>query len=244
MDEFHGVVPKSSSKIIGKVSLVLPIGSTFYGSVDGGLQWPLVQEWAFEHSRPVLLGLPESEIIQNDYQAGWRQRFSDVLSTNLAWFRKNRREFPVWLDSDNDGLFARLELPESKQEGFTAQVEIHFSRTLSQVFRYTYQESYAAGRLMLPNIPMHTGESELRLTFSRLHFTLMYHYLGERYSDPLETAPDLDAAHLLGLDADYQITENFNIYLTLENMLGYTWEEWKGYPGRTFNILAGVRLGF
>ncbi|MCD4814323.1 TonB-dependent receptor [bacterium] len=244
MDEFHGVNPKNSSKLVGKASLVLPIGATLYALADGGLQWPLVQEWAFEHPRQALFSLPEAEHVQNDYQVGWRQRFGDLLSTNVAWFRKNSTAFPVWLDGDGDGLFARLELSDGKQEGLMAQMELHYSRTLSQVFRYTYRESDVAGGLLMPNTPRHEGQSELRLTYSELHFTLMYHYLGERYGDPSETQPALGAAHLLGLDADYQLLDYLDVYLKMENMLGYTWEEWKGYSGRTFSFMCGVRIGF
>jgi len=244
LDEFHGIKDKNSSEIIGQASLVLPTGTIFYGNMNAGLEWQLVSEWSFDHPRQSIFWLPEPETVLKSYRVGWRQRFSEQVSTNVAWFRREMRDVPVWLDGDGDGLFTLINLSEGSIEGTQLEIEIQYTKHLFQILRYVYHEVAAGPVLKLPNIPRHEVKSEFRLELAGTSIAFYYHYLGERYGDSAEVFPSLKPAHLLGTDCDIKLSSYFNIFVRLDNMLGFTWDEWQGYAGRNFNALAGARITF
>jgi len=96
----------------------------------------------------------------------------------------------------------------------------------------------------LPNVPVHEGHTELKLTLPGVESSLSYRFLSERFSDPGDQAPSMGAAHLLGARVDVEVSSGWNIYLRLENILGQAWKEWKGYPSSGVTAVAGVRASF
>ncbi len=244
VDQFSGVVNKNTADIIGQASLALPTGTMIYGRLDAGLDWELVSEWSYTHPRQAVFGLPRPERVVNRTKAGWRQRFGNRISSNIVWFREDIEDIMIWLDGNSDGLFTLLNLSIGKIEGASVELEVQYSQQLSHTFKYIYRQATYAEILPLPNIPEHEGKMEFRAAFSDADVTLTYRYLGARYGDPAERVPSLEPAHLVGLDCDFQVLTYLNIYIALENVLGFTWDEWLGYPGRTFNALVGARVSF
>jgi outer membrane cobalamin receptor len=68
--------------------------------------------------------------------------------------------------------------------------------------------------------------------------------LGARFAVPEEGSAVLAPLHQLGVRADYELVPGWNLYARLDNLLSSTWEEWAGYPQRTFSALAGLRVTF
>jgi TonB-dependent receptor-like protein len=244
IDEFSGVENKNTSDVVGQASLVLPFGTVLYGQMDAGLDWDLVSEWSYEHPRQAVFGLPRPERVIGKIKAGWRQRFGDQISSNVVWFQEDIEDIAVWLDGNRDGLFTLVNLSQGKIDGSEVELEIQYSRQFSQIVKYTYRQASYAEILFLPNIPEHEANVELRVALSAATVSLRYRYLGQRYGDPAEKTPSLAAAHLAYLDCDFKVLSYLNVFIKLENILGVSWDKWLGYPGRTFNGLAGARISF
>lgn len=244
----------SASNIISQASLLLPFGATLYGSALPGLNWELVSEWIFKNPRPewdtqpLFSGigriLPWPEKVTASYQAGWRQRYNDFISSDVSWFLRRAQNTPAWLDPDRNGLFAYTNLAESLVTGVQAELEIRYSQRVRQTAAYLHRRADAGSGLHLPYVPAQEFKTEISVETAPVTTTLTYRYLGQRFGDPSPEVPALEAAHLAGVKVDAELNKNLGLYLKLENLLGYTWDEWLGYPGRGFAALLGARVQF
>jgi hypothetical protein len=242
-NDFTGPVSRTTANVVGQISVLLPTGSVLYGSGDAGLEWALVSEWMFQHPRPSLFWNPEPENVLGNFRLGWRQRWSEQISMDLAGFRREAEQTPVWMDEDRNGLFTLVNLPHTLVTGAVLEVEISYTEQLTQSVSYTYRQADAGG-LRYPYLPQHEGETEVRWSSGGVSLELRYRYLGVRAAVPSEPDPSLGAAHLLESHADFPLLKNLDGFLDLKNMLNYAWEEWQGYPGRGFSVLGGLRLHF
>ncbi len=242
MDDFRGPASYSTADVVGQASLQLPTGTVIYGAIDAGLEWQLVSEWAFQHPRQELFWLPEPERLLGHYRVGWRQRFGENLSLHALGFRRDARRTPAWVDPEANLLFTLVNLPETRVDGGRLEAEIRYLPGLSQTLAYTYRQAEAGPDRKIPNLPQHAFKTELGLEGTGFSVSVVYRYLGARYGDPAEIEPGLPAAHLLGARGDAQLAPWLDIFLSLDNILNYTWYEWRGYKGRALSILAGLRL--
>jgi hypothetical protein len=241
ISDLQGIELKNTSHLAGQVSLILPGGPILYTSWDGGLNWMPVPEWAFQHPRQSVGWLPGTEEILGEYRAGYRQRFGDDISADLSAYWKTAQDTPIWVDGDRDGLFSLINLPSTSEVGGEAGIEIRYSRAFSHTFTYVFREAQA-GSLQIPNLPAHEITSDLRCEHAGWDINLIYHFLGERYGDPVEDSPGLAGAHLLEVKTDLEINSGLSIFVNFNNILGYTWEKWIGYPERGFSVMGGIRV--
>lgn len=242
LDDYSGVNAQSTAHVQARVSGILPTGSVLYAETHPGLRWRPVSDWAYEQPHPVVGLLPGPEEVNSDWHAGWRQNWVGVVSSDVAWFRQDAHATPVWMDANRDGLFEYVNLDTTRAQGVQAGLEVRYSGTLSQNANYTYRLADAGAEAHVPYVPQREFSTELRWSRTPWEISVGYHYLGERFSLPGSDAATLTPAHLLGSKADYEITRGWNVFARLDNMLGSTWEEWSGYPARTFAVLAGMRL--
>ncbi len=241
VDDLQGIENKNTAHLVGQVSLVLSGGPIFYASWDGGLNWMAIPEWVFQHPRQSVGWLPSTEEILGEHRIGYRQRFGDDVSADLSAFWKTSRDTPIWVDRDKDGLFALINLPSTQVLGGEAGIKVRYSREFSHTLTYIFRAAQADS-LQIPNLPVHEITSDLKCEISGWDINLIYHFLGERYSDPTEDSPGLAGAHLLEVKTDLEINSGLSIFVNLNNILGYTWEKWTGYPERGFSVMGGIRV--
>lgn len=241
VDDLQGIEDKNTAHLAGQISLILSGGPIFYTSWDGGINWMAVPEWAFQHPRQSVGWLPGTEEILGEYRAGYRQRFGDDVSADLSAFWKTARNTPIWVDGDKDGLFSLINLPSTSVACGEAGIAIRYNRIFSHTLTYIFREAQA-DTLQIPNIPAHEITSDFRCEISGWDINLIYHFLGERYGDPAEDSPGLAGAHLLEVKTDLELNSKLSIFVNLNNILGYTWEKWIGYPERGFSVLGGLRV--
>jgi hypothetical protein len=223
VDDFQGITDKSTSSVLGRLSLALPTESTVYASLDGGLNWEPSSEWVFNQPRQSVTWLPKAEEIKSNFKAGLRQRLGEAVSLDAAWFRRDAAETPVWVDGNKDGLFNLINLPRTRQQGWEAEMEINYSQRISQKISYIYRSIESIDGLVQPNLPLQEAKTELRIEFPGVMTSLGYRYLGERYGDPSETKPSLVPAHLVSALMDIKLASNWNIYAKLDNLLNTSW---------------------
>jgi hypothetical protein len=242
LDDYSGVNDQSAAHVQASTSVILPGGAVLYAETHPGLRWRPASDWAYEQPHPEVGFLPAPESLDSDWHAGWRQNWVGIISTDLAWFQQTGHAMPVWIDANRDGLFEYVNLDTTHVQGAQAGMEIRYTAVLSQSVQGIYRVSDAGGDTHVPYLPGREFSTELRWARTPLEISLNYRYLGERYSLPGNGAVLLAPAQLLGSKVDYEIARGWNVFLRLDNLLGYTWEEWAGYPARGFAVLAGMRI--
>lgn len=241
-DDYAGTAGYTSANVVGQISVLLPTGGVLYSSADAGLEWAPAPEWLFAHPHPSPFWLAEPEDVLGHYRLGWRQRWSEQVSMDLAGFRKEAKRTPVWLDGDRDGLFTLAHLPRTLIAGATLTLEVRYTEHVTQSFAYTYRQADAEGG-EYPYLPQHEGQTEVRWNAGGTSLELRYRYLGSRAAAAWEPDdPGLKPAHLLEARADFPLWAKLDGFVDLKNMLNYAWEEWAGYPSRGFSVLGGLRL--
>ncbi len=242
-DDYMGIAGYTSANVVGQISVLLPTGSVIYGSADAGLEWTPAPDWVFAHPHPAPIWVVEPEELLGHYRLGWRQRWSEQVSMDLVGFRKEAKRTPVWMDDNQDGLFALAPLDRTLVTGALLEVEVRYSEQLTQSFTYLYRQGDAAGR-RYPYLPQHEGQTEVRWSHGGVSLELRYRFLGLRPFRYSVSESHLAPAHLLACRADFPVVKNLAGFIDLENMLNYAWEEWQGYPSRGFSALGGLRLHF
>lgn len=103
------------------------------------------------------------------------------------------------------------------------------------------------------NNPYHKPITEVKLGASYLFvkkvnvWTEVY-YVGKRSAfDPRGLAPTeitLDSFFDINLGIDYQLKDNFSVFLKLTNMLNWNYEYYYQYPVQGINVMAGISYKF
>lgn len=103
------------------------------------------------------------------------------------------------------------------------------------------------------NNPYHKPITEVKLGASYLFvkkvnvWTEVY-YVGKRSAlDPRGLAPTemtLDSFFDINLGVDYQLKDNFSVFLKLTNMLNWNYEYYYQYPVQGINVMAGISYKF
>lgn len=245
LGEAQGHEPMSTADVTGQAAWVLPTRSVLYALAEPELNWRPTGEWVWAQPYPTADSWLAPEHIYSRYRLGWRQTFSDLLSTDLAWFTRDASHTPIWRPQPGGtGLFVLDRLAETHLQGVEARLDLQYSSALVQTFRAVLQRPVAPDSLVWPGVPSRSAATELKWHSSGWDLAVSYRYLGERYADPGDATPRLDAAHLLGARADWVVTPRWTFFAQMDNGLGYNWSEWLGYPARRFSTLAGARMTF
>lgn len=70
--------------------------------------------------------------------------------------------------------------------------------------------------------------------------------LGRRYAKDMETleAKKLDAVVDLSLGGEYYLSQQFSLFMRMNNLAASKYYRWNGYPSHGFNLLAGMTFSF
>ncbi len=125
--------------------------------------------------------------------------------------------------------------------------------TLDSKFKTWLAANYNIYSLNSLSNPYHKPITEFKLGASYLFskkvnvWTEVY-YVGKRYAlDPRGLVPTevtLDSFFDVNLGVDYQLKENFSVFLKLTNLLNWNYEYYYQYPVQGINVMAGISYKF
>ena len=199
-----------------------------------GYHAPTINDLYFPNFSNPGLTPEESE----SYEVGFSQEWLGgkvALSTTLF-----HREVDDLIQSAAP-TFIPVNIGETEQKGVELELAAELTTGLSLAGHYTYVSAHQEpSKEELLRIPQQTAEISLHYTpIERLSFDARYTFVGSR-----EDVGRLKAKRygLVDLGAHMRVSENFELYARVENLLGRTYQEIIGFPTQGTQVFIGGRL--
>ncbi|MCB2208542.1 MAG: TonB-dependent receptor [Bacteroidetes bacterium] len=232
---------------------------TLYAGIGGGLEKISLRDLSAEN--PWMLTAINSKWKDNRFIAfgGLRGNLGQKVGYNLEakWTRFNNEYFYTNIITQHTPSLTP-DGPRNKfnilyDNGNVTQLKGEITYTLDSKFKTWLAAYYNIYGLNTLNQSYHKPISEVKLGASYLFankvnvWTEVY-YIGKRYAlDPRGLAPTeitLDSFFDVNLGVDYQLKENFSVFLKLTNLLNRNYEYYYQYPVQGINVMAGISYKF
>ncbi|MBF0479376.1 MAG: TonB-dependent receptor [Candidatus Omnitrophica bacterium] len=198
------------------------------------------------------------------FEAGVKHNYHDWIEFDCTpYWIENRNEIffdPNTFQDKNYDRTRRIGAENGVTFDLMRFVNYSWLSKLKYFMNYTYEiPEFINGVFDGKDIPM-VPRSQAALGFNgqifdKIDFSLLGHYVGQRYiiNDVGNTMPKAKPYFVLGSKISYKPTKNFEVYLSLNNMLDKLYSSYEVkktantrdyFPAERFNVLAGIELKF
>lgn len=176
-----------------------------------------------------------------DFSGGIELALSARARGRVAVSYRRSREYPVVVDSDQNGMWEISYGGRTRIFLFAADVSLQASSSDQFLgsFRLLNSE-YSVASQRVPYLPsaVVTGTYQRRIG-SRLNVQGSVQYVGRRYSD-LGATQRLKSYVRVDVRGEYYFSRSIGLYLSTENLLDDSYAVWEHYVARPFYIQAGL----
>lgn len=217
-------------------------GLTFKASFGTGALTPTIyQRYDSEFGNINLK--PEESM---SYQAGFTNNIMDgIVIWGGSWFENFYKNM---ITRDADGLYQNT--GKAHTYGVEASLRVNPIEYLSIFGSYTWLNAFTleGGKKKIDRMPEHSVVGGVIVKIDKIFsLNLNVNYMSERIdmTDDFITAPQsvrLEQYYLLNAALSFNVTKNFDIYLTGTNLLDTRYESSAGYGTRGLEIAVGLRI--
>jgi hypothetical protein len=232
---------------------------SLYAGIGGGLKKNNLRDLSTEN--PWILTTIDTKWKNNKFigLVGLRGNLNQKIGYNLEakWTRFNNEYFYINTITQftpsltPDGPINKFNAVYDNGDMINLKGEITY--TLDAKFNTWLAANYNIYALNSLNSPYHKPITEAKLGASYrfvnkvVVWTELY-YMGKRYAlDPRGVVPTeltLEPFFDMNLGVDYQLKENFGVFLKLTNILNWNYEYYYQYPMQGINVMAGISYKF
>lgn len=232
---------------------------TIYAGIGGGLKKNSLYKLSTEN--PWILTTVNAQWKNNKFigLAGLRGNIGQKVGYNLEakWTKFDNEFFFINTITQAtpsltpDGPINKFDVTYDNGSVINLKGEITY--TLDSKFKIWLATNYNSYSLSTLNKPYHKPLTEVKfgasyLFIKKVNVWTEIYYVGKRYTfDPRGVVPfevDLDSFFDINLGVDYQITNNFSVFLKLTNLLNKNYEYYYQYPMQGINVMAGITYKF
>ncbi len=235
---------------------LIPDRLTVYAGINGGLEKNSFYQLADKN--PYISSTVNTEWKNNKFTgyAGFRGNIGQKVGYNLegGWTKFENEYFYV------NTYFNKEAVPDGPLNKFNVMYDNGSVWYISGEINYTYDTKfktwfrarYNSYSLDSLNQPYHKPIMEMKFGASylinKINIWTELYYSGKRYAfDPRWTWPSeitLDPFVDINLGVDYQLKDNFSVFLKLTNLLNNNYEIYYNYPTQGINVMAGIKFKF
>ncbi len=167
------------------------------------------------------------------------------FTTSLAFFGEKVKNFYMWQDVDENGLFTLENHPEVSILGLRLELQIEIFKSLVGVSRFTFRniQGEESGFERVPYVPELKGEWGLEWkSQSGFGVGTNLSYLGRQFVGP-QGYDQIDEYVLWDMNGFYQ-WHNAKFFVKVLNVLDQRYDIFEGYPGPNTQYQFGVNLEF
>lgn len=176
------------------------------------------------------------------YELGIEQEIGEKVLVGLTCFQNEFKNMIVY-----DQKYKNIGLAETGGVETIIQIKPTDNLIANANYTYTQTEDKETGEQLLRR-PEHKAKFNLNYSPQRANINLSCIYVGERKDavwDPVtwqSTLITLPSYTLINLNTFYNLTNQFTLFWSVDNLFGTEYEEAKGYatPGRSF--YGGIKL--
>ena len=235
---------------------LIPDRLTIYAGIDGGLKKNSFYHLSDEN--PYINSTIDTKWKNNKFigYAGIRGNIGQKVGFNVegGWTKFDNEYFYI------NTYFYPDAAPNGPVNKFTVLYDAGSVWYISGEINYTYDTKfktwlrarYNGYTLDSLSQPYHKPITEIKFGVSyligKVNIWTELYYSGKRYAfDPRWSWPSeitLDPFLDINLGVDYQLKNNFAIFLKLTNLLNHNYEIYYNYPSQGINVLAGIKFKF
>jgi len=235
---------------------LIPDRLTIYAGIDGGLEKNSFYLLADEN--PYVSSTIDTRWKNNKFSgyAGIRGNIGQKIGFNIEG---------GWTKFDNEYFFVNTYFnaevaPNGPLNKFDVVYDAGSVWHIGGEVNYTYDTKFKTWLRVRYNSytldslsqPYHKPITEIKLGASylikKVNIWTELYYSGKRYAfDPRWSLPSeitLDPFVDINLGVDYQLKDNFTVFLKLTNLLNHNYEIYYNYPTQGINVMAGIKFKF
>jgi vitamin B12 transporter len=225
------------SEVTYKISvsyLVNTTGTRFKTNWGTGFKAPSLYQFNSPYGDPNLK--PDEGVT---YDIGFEQHlFDHSLTFGLTYFYNDFENMVEW----DPNTYTYQNVDNATMEGY--EVESAFrpieALTLGVNYTYTITEDKDTG-YELRRRPEHQAAVSINWAFlEKANVNISARYVGERWEDA-DNTERLDAYTTVDLSAYYDLTDHFQLFGRIENLLDESYEQIPGFAGSGASYYAGIR---
>ncbi|HGO5853443.1 TPA: TonB-dependent receptor plug domain-containing protein [Mannheimia haemolytica] len=168
-------------------------------------------------------------------------------SLDVAYFARNVKHFI----SQNASFTQSVNLDGTTQiKGVELAYKGKFNEVLNGFVNYTYTNAHDSKKMALAMRPKHTANAGIRYQITDKFGTqASLNYVGKRIAtyfaeDFSSYKTKMPSYTLVNLGADYQVHNNVNVYVNLNNVFNKKYEHYIGYGTPERNVYVGLKGSF
>ena len=232
---------------VGGVYRLDEFGGALRGSVGTGVKNPSLIELFGFFPESNFVGNPDLQPEQSTgFNIGYDQYLNNrSVKLSLNYFRSDLED-EIFTDFSSFPFLARNRTTDSRREGVEIEAHWQASKSLSLQGSATFLDADENGVKEIRRPDFLASATASWQANAKLNLTLSVDHTGSQIdTDFAVFAPvTLDAFTLVGLNASYDVTDQWALTLRGENLLDEDYQEVVGYASQGRGIFAGLRARF
>ena len=232
---------------VGGVYRLDEFGGAVRGSVGTGVKNPSLIELFGFFPESNFIGNPDLQPEQSTgFNIGYDQYLNNrSVKLSLNYFRSDLED-EIFTDFSSFPFLARNRATDSRREGVEVEARWQVSKNLSLQGSATFLDADENGVKEIRRPDFLASATASWQASDKLNLTLFVDHTGSQIdTDFAVFAPvTLDAFTLVGLNASYDVTDQWALTLRGENLLDEDYQEVVGYASQGRGIFAGLRARF